>query len=129
MLRVDTNVLIRIILDVDPEQTRRASALLEGQKFFVAKTVLPEMEWVLRSRFNFGPAETLIALRAVVGTQSVEIEDLPAVSAAFGLTEQGVDFADALHLSSGQDLGGTFVTFDRKLLRAAEQLGLAIREP
>lgn len=129
MLRVDTNVLLRTILDDDPDQTRRATTLLDGKRVFVAKTVLLELAWVLRSRYGFDRSKLLLALRAIADTQNIEVEDLVAVSRALVLMEQGLDFADAIHLSSGQQLGGEFVSFDRALLRAAERLGLSVREP
>jgi len=58
MLAVDTNLLVRIVANDDPEQVRRATSLFETERIFVPKTVLLETEWVLRyprSRLS-GPA-------------------------------------------------------------------------
>jgi hypothetical protein len=54
---------------------------------------------------------------------NLEVEDGAAVARAMLWFEQGMDFADALHLAS---LGGEvqFATFDRSLVSTAERLGI-----
>jgi predicted nucleic-acid-binding protein len=50
------------------------------------------------------------------------------VAAALDLAETGMDFADALHLTRSVHCEG-FVTFDRKLVKAAKAAGRAgVRE-
>ena len=44
MLAVDTNVIVRIVTQDDPEQAQRAVALFEHEAIFIAKTVLLEVE-------------------------------------------------------------------------------------
>ena len=129
MLRVDTNVLVRAFVEDGSDQAVRARALLLADRIHIAKTVLLETEWVLRKSYGFRPDEIVTALRTLANARQVQLEDATAVMSALGMAEQGLDFADALHLSSGQDLDATFATFDRALLRAAERLGLSVREP
>ena len=44
------------------------------------------------------------------------------MSAALALTERGIEFADALHLSS-RPAGAAFVSFDRSFVRRARRAG------
>ena len=85
--------------------------------------MLLETEWVLRSLYQLGVAEIQVALRRLAGLRGVRLEDEAAVFGAFELCGKGLDFADALHLSS-RGLGARFVTFDRALVRRAKQVGV-----
>ena len=62
MRAVDTNVLVRALVQDDPVQARRALALLSHHQVFVPVTVILELEWVLRSRYGFAPAVIALAL-------------------------------------------------------------------
>lgn len=121
MLAVDTNVIVRIVTNDDPEQARRAVALFERERIFIAKTVLLEVEWVLRFSYQL-PREVIApTLRKVIGLHPVAVEDPDEVFIALDGYEQGLDFADALHLASSSRADG-FATFDQKMAKRAGKL-------
>ena len=121
MLSVDTNLIVRIVTNDDPDQVRRAVALFEQERIFIAKTVLLEVEWVLRFSYQL-PRETIAAtLRKVIGLGNVSLENPHEVSIALDWFEQGLDFADALHLASSSR-AERFATIDRKLAKVAGRL-------
>lgn len=124
MLAVDTNVVVRFLVNDDDAQHRRALALFRDHTVWVAKTVLLESEWVLRAAFGFQPAEIGGAFRNLLGLRSVRWEDLPAIVGAVDALSMGLDFADALHMTSAQSAGADqgFASFDARLVkRAAKQ--------
>ena len=123
MLAVDTNVLVRFLTGDHKEQAATATALFTAESVWIAKTVLLETAWVLGDAYGFQQPALYEALTKVIGLENVQVEDEPAVSAAFALTEQGVSFADALHLSS-RPSGCGFVSFDRALVRRARRAGV-----
>jgi len=128
MLAVDTNLIVRYLTGDHPKQSARARALIDGQAVFVAVTVILETEWVLRSAYEYRPADVSRALRAFAGLPTVTVEDGALVAAALDLAEQGVDFADALHLGRSAHCEG-FVTFDRKFVKTAKAAGYpSVRE-
>lgn len=128
MVAIDTNVVVRFLTGDHPEQSPRAREIVEGQPTFVPVTVVLETEWVLRSAYGYKPAEVARALRAFGGLPGVTIEDAGIVSAAFDLAEQGMDFADALHLGRSDKTDG-FLTFDRRFVKAAKVAGIhTVRE-
>lgn len=127
MLAVDTNVLVRFLTGDEPRQAARARALFRDQQVWVAKTVLLETEWVLRSLYGFGGHRTTAALQQLLGLDSVLVEDPRAVRQALSWSAAGLDFADALHLASS-NRAEAFVTFDAGLRkRAARVSGIPIR--
>ena len=76
MTALDTNVLVRIITNDDRAQAPRAATFLrEQERVFISKTVLLELEWVLRSAYKIGPNAIISALHDVLSVFNVEIED------------------------------------------------------
>ena len=121
MRAVDTSVLVRFLANDDPEQARRALALLSTHSVWVAKTVLLETEWVLRSLYQFEAPRIADAFERLLGLPDVHVEDPRAVRQALTWFGKGLDFADALHLASRGD-ADTFVTFDASLRKRAERI-------
>jgi predicted nucleic-acid-binding protein len=122
MLAVDTNLIVRYLTGDHPKQSARAKALIDGQPVFAAVTVILETEWVLRSTYEYRPADVARALRGFAGLPTVTVEDGALVAAALDLAEKGMDFADALHLGRSAHCEG-FATFDRKFVKAAKGAG------
>lgn len=122
MLAIDTNLIVRYLTGDHPQQSERARILIDGQPIFVAQTVMLEVEWVLRSAYEYDAADITRALRASAGLPTVTVEDGAVVAAALDLTERGMDFADALHLCKSAHCEG-FATFDRKFITLAKAAG------
>jgi len=101
MTAIDTNLLVRIITNDDRTQAARAAAFLREQdRVYIPKTVLLELEWVLRSAYQTGRNAIVSALRDLTTVFNVEVEDETAAKQAIEWYENGVDFADALHVAS-----------------------------
>ena len=124
MTALDTNVLVRIITNDDRAQAARAATFLRDQeRVFVPKTVLLELEWVLRSAYRIEPSAVVSALRDIMSVSNVEIEDEAVVTQAIEWYEKRMDFADALHVASaGRER--KFATFDNQLRRKVRRLGV-----
>ena len=129
MIAIDTNVVVRYLTGDHPEQSPRARALIDGQAVFVPVTVLLETEWVLRSAYGLAKGDVLTALRAFGGLPTVTVEDAEAVAVALDHAQDGMDFADALHLCRSKHCA-SFASFDRHLIRAARAAASGVvREP
>jgi predicted nucleic-acid-binding protein len=118
MLAIDTNVAVRYLTADHPEQSRQARALIDNAEVFVATTVLLEMEWVLRGAYGYSALDVARALRGFAGLARVTLEDASLAATAIAWMEQGMDFADALHLARAADCEA-FVSFDRRLAKVA----------
>lgn len=131
MIAADTNVVVRVLTNDDPDQARREEDLLAREQVFLSRTVILESESVLRHAYAVERSTICRALRRLLGLPAVTAEDPSAVAEALEWYERGLDFADALHLVRAREAGATaFVTFDRKLVRQAEELsGISAVEP
>ena len=122
MTGIDTNLLVRIItLDYD-EQASRATRFLDAEQSFIPKTVLLETEWVLRSTYGLQPRIIANSLRGVIGRANTTVEAEDAVAQALAWFEDGMDFADAMHLASVPG-DYKFATVDNRLRRKLRAIG------
>ncbi len=122
MIGVDTNLLVRILVEDDPEQLRRARTLLNvaaerSETAFVADNVLAELEWVLEDAYEVPRARILQALQAIVAAKRFEFADRRRVVQALELYQNGkAELSDYLiGLSGFQNGASTTYTFDRDL--------------
>lgn len=118
MRAIDTNVLIRAIVNDDPQQSARAAALLLGSEVFIPVTVILEFEWVLRSRYAFAPKLIAQAIAKITSLDNVVVGERAAVVSAANRAAQGWDFADALHLALSEGCSD-FTTLDKDLVKRA----------
>lgn len=118
MRALDTNVLVRALVQDDPAQGRRAQACLSAQQVYLPVTVILELEWVLRSRYGYSPRAIADAMEKLAILENAIVGEQAAVVAAARKMRQGWDFADALHheLAAGCD---DFATFDTNLAQRA----------
>jgi predicted nucleic-acid-binding protein len=124
MTAVDTNVLVRLLTADEPRQTKATRKLLVNEQIWIAKTVLLETAWVLAKIYKFDETAIREALTKLLGFENVAVEDATSVQAAFALADQGIDFADAMHLSSTPS-GAVFASFDRAFVRRATRAGVS----
>ena len=116
MRAVDTNVLVRALVQDDAQQAARAEALFGEHDIYIPVTVVLELEWVLRTRYGYSPKRVAQALEMLVALAHAVVGERDAVLVATARVAQGWDFADALHhaLSHGCK---DFVTLDADLAR------------
>lgn len=132
MIGLDTNVLVRYLVQDDPEQAAAANLLLETRctresPGFVSALVLAELIWVLRGAYDYDKSTCIDVLRRILQTAELRVAEPSLVWAALTDFESGaVDFADCL-IAQGNHAAGCEVTFtfDRKASasRYFEQVG------
>ena len=123
MIAIDTNLLLRLVLEDDPVQQARVNALLKTGKLITAPaTVLLELVWVLQSR-GFSAAHIIHGLTALLNIPNFKPEHGIAIREAMHGYQSGMDFADALHLALSAP-HEKFMTFDKAFARQAKKLGL-----
>ena len=124
MIAVDTNLLVRLLTDDDVKQAAAARSLFAREPIWIAKTVLLETGWVLRSLYGLEETEIRAAFTKLLGLKNVHAEDESSVAAALALTARGIELADAMHLCS-RPPGAAFVSFDKSFVRGAKRAGVS----
>ena len=121
MIALDTNVVVRFIVDDDRTQSQRARALIAANPVLLPATVVLETEWVLRSAYKIVPTEIHRALTAFCGLRNVTVGEPAVVATALRLFGRGLDLADAMHIAAAT-AARQFATFDRSLRKAATRV-------
>ena len=124
MRAVDTDVLARFYLRDDATQGRIAAEVLSGGDVFVPKTVILELEWVLRYVADQPEAKVIECLAHLIALPGVTIEDRDEIETALGHCRHGIDFADALHLAASKACTELLTFDDRGYARRAKRLRL-----
>jgi predicted nucleic-acid-binding protein len=124
MPAVDTNVLVRYVVQDDSEQLKAAKALVarcidENQSLFVPVTVALELEWVLRSSFGFAKDDVVHVLASLFSAVELKFESERSLEVALQLFREGAaGFADCVHVALALQAGEQpWWTFDRRASR------------
>ena len=124
MTGLDTNVLMRYLLQDDPKQARRANQIIDRQLSeqnpgFVNLATILEIVWVLRSLLKRSPSEIAAHIEDLLAADSLEVQNEQQVfEAVFALKRGTGEFEDALigALNAWAGCSHT-LTFDRKTAR------------
>lgn len=121
MPTLDTNVLIRYLVQDDARQARAAFKYIsryantEGVLFLPVSVVL-ETEWVLRSAYGYAKDSVIHVFVSLLETRELAFQDEASLEfAIFLYREHNIDFADCLHLATAHTHNELpLVTFDRR---------------
>lgn len=122
MIGLDTNVLLRILVDDGSEQVsiaRRFAAdqLERGERLWIDRVVLAELSWVLTTAFDYDRKQIANALHQLLSSGAYQFDDRDVVLAAWEKYREGpAGLADCLIAAKHAFSGCTFTaTFDRAM--------------
>lgn len=102
MIGLDTNVLLRVLVDDGSRDVQKARVFVaaragEGHDFFIDTVVLAETAWVLETVFGYGRKDIAAAIEALLNNAAYVTDGREAVVSALGLFRSGkADFSDCL---------------------------------
>ncbi|HUY26135.1 MAG TPA: type II toxin-antitoxin system VapC family toxin [Candidatus Binataceae bacterium] len=123
MTGIDTNVLLRYLIQDHPEQARTAARFIAREcsreaPALINRIVICELVWVLESAYGYPREKVVLALGNILRTHQFRIEDSQEAWSSFREYQAGADFADAFIAAVNRRLGCEHtVTFDRKASR------------
>jgi predicted nucleic-acid-binding protein len=129
MIGLDTNVLVRYIMQDDPSQSTRATALIESLTIdhpgFIGVVSVIELYWVLSSCYELTKDQVGQALNALLRAREIVIDRADQVLRALRVFETGkADFADCLIERTAASAGcEQTMTFD---VNAARHAGMTL---
>lgn len=129
MIGLDTNVLVRYIMQDDAAQSAKASALLDAltveDQGWISIVSVVELAWVLGVAYGLNRAQLTEALEALLRTKELSVERAAIVWKALRVyRDSKADFADCLIACTAMSAGcERTVTFDRG---AAKHAGMTL---
>ncbi len=125
MIGLDTNVLVRYIMQDDPKQSPKATRLIESltsdQPGFVPLVAVVELVWVLSSSYGLNRDQLVDALDLLLRSKEIVVDRGHLVlQAQRRFARGGADLADCLIKRPAQAHGcQATMTFDTGAARAA----------
>ena len=129
MIGLDTNVLVRYIMQDDAKQSPQATKLMESldtdQPGFVSLVSIVELYWVLTSCYDLSGQQVKQALESLLRTKQIIVDRADQVLRALRVFDEGkADFADCLIERTASSAGCTeTLTFD---VGAAKHAGMRL---
>lgn len=123
MIALDTNALVRMLVEDDTEQAKIIQQLVSfAEQKAITILVLPEVlletVWVLEAVYSIKRAEIIRFLHALLAAPTFAIPDVSVVRSAIRQYQKGSDFADALITSQAKKKKAlALFSFDRSLSR------------
>ncbi|MGI8619005.1 MAG: PIN domain-containing protein [Gemmatimonadaceae bacterium] len=124
MVGLDTNVLVRFLVEDDPRQSAAAASLISravsrDEALFISEVVLCETVWVLSRSYRLGRAQIAGTLRDLLRARHLLFSFPERISRALDSYAGGnSDFADYVIREMAWDAGcGQVATFDGDLLK------------
>ncbi len=129
IIAVDTNIVVRLLTQDDELQYNKSLKIFQEQEILIADTVILKTEWVLRFAYYFKSDEICNALRNLLGLPNVQLVNGSLVAQVLQWHENGLAFADALHLAQSQSCSAIY-SFDSKFVNKAKGLsGCEVQHP
>jgi predicted nucleic-acid-binding protein len=123
LIALDTNVLVRFLVDDDVDQAKIAGTLIDrltdAAPGFIGREVLVELVWVLERAYGYQRADIAAAFDGLLSATELLIEDADDIGLALELyRNDGFGFADLMIVAAARRAGAVeLVTFDRKAAR------------
>ena len=129
MIGLDTNVLVRYVVQDDPKQSQQATRLIESLTTdapgYVSQISVVELVWVLTGCYTSTKNEICEVLETLLRTKEIVVAHADTIWKALRVfKESKADFADCLIERSANEAGCTHTaTFDRD---AAKHCGMRL---
>jgi len=129
MIGLDTNVLVRYIMQDDPKQSPKASALIESLNAdnlgFITLVSIVELYWVLTTSYDLTGQQVKQALEVLLRTKQIIVDRADQVLRALRVFDDSkADFADCLIERTAVSAGcEQTMTFD---VGAAKHAGMTL---
>jgi predicted nucleic-acid-binding protein len=125
MIGLDTNVIVRYVMQDDPKQSQKATRLIEALSAdapgFVPLVVIVELVWVLTSCYDLKRDQVVEVLGGTLRTKEFMVDRAEQVAQALRVYKTGsADFADCL-IERGATSAGCekTMTFDSSAAKSA----------
>jgi predicted nucleic-acid-binding protein len=135
VIGLDTNVVVRYLVQDDPDQAEVASELIdeltETNPGFLSLVTVVETYWVLRRAYKVGAGQCADLLEGLLDARELRVDQDAIVRAAVTASRNGLEFADAVIAELGRAAGCDHtVTFDQRAARggAMQLLDLGRRQ-
>lgn len=125
MIALDTNVLVRYLVNDDAQQAQVARDLLANLTFenpgFICREVIVELSWVLERFYGFSRDQIASVFEELIATAELHVEvATDVIRVTEGYRRGGAEFSDRMIAAAATRIGNTpLYTFDKQAAQLA----------
>jgi len=119
VIGLDTNVVVRYLVQDEPDQSAMASTVIDAltgkDPGFCSLVTVVELYWVLRRAYKVSAGRCSELVEGLLDARELRVDQDAIVRAALAASRKGPDFADAIIAELGRAAGCKHtVTFDQR---------------
>ena len=125
---IDTNLIIRFLLNDNPSKTLRVEKLLKdnNNQNILLDTVVAEIIWVLSSYYNLKKSEIVEKIKALIHVDTIECNAFLINRALSLWQENNISYIDSYLIAVGELGNMTLYSYDQKFKSIPN---LKVKEP
>ena len=114
MIRVDTNYIIRYLINDNIEMANIAEIVLTSKKVFISNEILAEVVYVLSGVYKIPKTDISNQLLELIEFDNIFVSDIEIIKKTFEIFKtKNLDFVDCLLCAYSKE--DEIITFDKKL--------------
>ena len=116
MLYLDTNVILRYLLEDCEQFITQSKEYIENNKTYIKNEVFAEVVYVLNKTYKVPKNEIANILKELISINDIEVDSKEVIILAFEIFDtKNIDFVDSLLCAYSKVLKINVVSFDKKL--------------
>ena len=116
MIRIDTNYIIRYLVNDDIEMADAAEKVIMTKHLFIANEILAEVVYVLMGVYEISKEDIANQLIELINFENISLSNKKVINRALEIFKiKNLDFVDCLLCAYSKE--DEIVTFDKKLNR------------
>lgn len=116
MIIVDTNIILRYLLQDNEELSKKAIEIIDNNEIFIPTEVIVEASYVLKKVYNVENEKINEAIKLLLEMEEIKFENKGTIALAFKTyAEKKLDIVDCMLFAYNKNENYDIKTFDKKL--------------
>lgn len=116
MILVDTNIILRYLLEDNEELSKKAIEIIDNNKIFIPTEVIVEVSYVLKKVYNVEKDKIYEVIQLLIDMENVNFQNKETIELAFETySKQNLDIVDCMLFAYAKNEKYDVETFDKKL--------------
>lgn len=116
MVIVDTNIILRYLLQDNEELSKKAIEIIDNNKIFIPTEVIVEASYVLKKVYNVEKEKIYETVKLLLDLENINFQNKATIELAFKIyADKNLDIVDCILFAYYKNENLTIRTFDKKL--------------
>ena len=122
MIIVDTNVILRYLLQDNEELSSKAIEIIDNNEIFIPTEVIFEVSYVLKKVYNVEKDKIFETIKLLLDMENIKFKNKKTIEVAFKIySEKNLDIVDCILYAYNKVEKFEIKSFDKKLCKILEK--------